>query len=104
LKEKIVRAAVHLLEAAAEDIDTADGRVFVVGTDRSMSFREFAKAAYSQMGRLPPDAREELEVTKLYDPVFGTTSSATHIAVLECKFAINSDPLRVGNRVQSRPL
>ena len=60
LKEKIVRAAVHLLEAAAEDIDTADGRVFVVGTDRSMSFREFAKAAYSQMGRLPPDAREIL--------------------------------------------
>jgi carbon-monoxide dehydrogenase large subunit len=88
LKEKIVRAAVHLLEAAAEDIDTADGRVFVVGTDRSMSFREFAKAVYSQMGRLPPDAREELEVTKLYDPVFGTTSSATHIAALEIDPAV----------------
>jgi aerobic carbon-monoxide dehydrogenase large subunit len=94
LREKIVRAAVHLLEAAAEDIDTADSRVFVVGTDRSMSFREFAKAVYSQMGRLPPDAREELEVTKLYDPVFGTTSSATHIAALEidpevCKVMID---------------
>jgi aerobic carbon-monoxide dehydrogenase large subunit len=32
---------------------------------------------------LPPDAREELEVTKVYDPVFGTTTSATHIAALE---------------------
>ena len=83
LKEKIVRAAAHLLEAAVEDIDTADGRAFVRGTDRSMSFREFAKAVYSQVGRLPPDAREELEVTKVYDPVFGTTSSATHIAAVE---------------------
>jgi len=83
LKEKIVRAAAHLLEAAAEDIDTTDGRVFVVGTDRSMSFRELAKAVYSQMGRLPADVREELEVTKVYDPVFGTTSSATHIAAVE---------------------
>jgi carbon-monoxide dehydrogenase large subunit len=27
--------------------------------------------------------REELEVTKIYDPVFGTTTSATHIAIVE---------------------
>jgi carbon-monoxide dehydrogenase large subunit len=32
---------------------------------------------------LPRDAREGLEVTKVYDPYFGTTSSATHIVVLE---------------------
>jgi carbon-monoxide dehydrogenase large subunit len=88
LKEKIVRAAAHLLEAAVEDIDTADGRVFVVGTDRSMSFRELAKGVYSQMGRLPPDAREELEVTRVYDPIFGTTSSATHIAAVEIDPAV----------------
>lgn len=88
LKEKIVRAAAHLLEAAAEDIDTGDGRAFVIGTDRSMSFRELAKAVYSQMGRVPADAREEMEVTKIYDPVFGTTSSATHIAVVEIDPAI----------------
>jgi len=94
LKEKIIRAASHLLEAAVEDIEAADGRIFVAGTDRSLSFRAFAKAVYSQMGRLPPDAREELEVTKLYDPVFGTTSSATHIAAVEidpntCKVTID---------------
>jgi carbon-monoxide dehydrogenase large subunit len=83
LKERLLRAASHLLEAAVEDIDAADGRVFVAGTDRSLTFREVAKAVYSEMGRLPPDAREELEVTKIYDPVFGTTASATHIAALE---------------------
>jgi carbon-monoxide dehydrogenase large subunit len=35
------------------------------------------------MGRLPPEARDELAATKIYDPVFGTTTCATHIAALE---------------------
>ena len=32
---------------------------------------------------MPRDAQEELEVTKVYDPYFGTTTSATHIVALE---------------------
>ena len=83
LKERVIRAASHLLEASAADIETADGRVFVAGTDRSLTFREIAKAVYSEMDRLPQDARKELEVTKIYDPYFGTTTSATHIIALE---------------------
>jgi carbon-monoxide dehydrogenase large subunit len=83
LKERVIRTASHLLEASVEDIDAADGKAFIAGTDRSLTFREIAKAVYSEMGRLPQDAREELEVTKVYDPYFGTTSSATHIVVLE---------------------
>jgi aerobic carbon-monoxide dehydrogenase large subunit len=79
----VIRAASHLLEASVEDIEAVDGRVFVAGTDRSLTFREIAKAVYSEMGRLPRDAREELEVTKVYDPYFGTTTSATHIVALE---------------------
>jgi len=79
----VVRAAAHLLEAAAEDIEIADGRAFVTGTDRSLSFREIARAVYAEIGRLPQEAREELEVTRVYDPVFGTATSATHIVVLE---------------------
>ena len=83
LKEKMIRAASHLLEAAADDIEAADGRVFVAGTDRSLTFRELAKAIYSEMGRLPREAREEMEITKVYDPYFGTTTCATHIVALE---------------------
>jgi carbon-monoxide dehydrogenase large subunit len=83
LKQRLVRAASHLLEAAVDDLDAADGRVFVGGTDRSMSFREIARAVYSEMGRLPPDSREELDVTRVYDPFFGTTTSATHVCALE---------------------
>jgi carbon-monoxide dehydrogenase large subunit len=94
LKERVIRAAAHLLEAAVEDIEARDGRVFIAGTDRALTFKQLAKAVYSEMGRLPREAREELEVTKLYDPYFGTATSATHIVALEidpktCKVAID---------------
>jgi carbon-monoxide dehydrogenase large subunit len=77
VREKIFNAASHLLEAAPADLVAEDGKVSVAGTDRSVTFREIARAVYSEMGRLPPDARDELAATKTYDPVFGTTTSAT---------------------------
>jgi aerobic carbon-monoxide dehydrogenase large subunit len=83
LRQRVLRAASYLFEAAVEDIDVRDGSVFVVGTDRSMTLRQLAKAVYSEMGRIPREAREELEVTKVYDPYFGTAASATHIAFVE---------------------
>jgi aerobic carbon-monoxide dehydrogenase large subunit len=93
VREKVLRAASHLLEAPLEDLDAADGSIFVAGTDRAISFRELARAVYSEMGRLPREAREELESTNVYDPYFGTTTSATHIATVEvdpqtCKVAV----------------
>ena len=83
LREKVFKAASHLLEASAADLVAEDGRVSVAGTDRSVTFREIARAVYSEMGRLPPDARDELAASRTYDPVFGTTTSATHIAAVE---------------------
>jgi carbon-monoxide dehydrogenase large subunit len=83
LREKVLDAASHLLEAAATDLVAADGRITVAGTDRAITFRDVAKAVYSDMARLPQEARDELAATKTYDPVFGTTTSATHIAALE---------------------
>ncbi|HET9686767.1 MAG TPA: molybdopterin cofactor-binding domain-containing protein, partial [Pseudolabrys sp.] len=67
----------------AADLIAEDGRISVAGTDRSVTFREVARAVYSQMGRLPAEARGELAATKSYDPVFGTTTSATHVATVE---------------------
>jgi carbon-monoxide dehydrogenase large subunit len=83
LREKVLNAASHLLEAEPADLVAADGRITVAGTDRAITFRDVAKAVYSDMARLPQEAREELAATKTYDPVFGTTTSATHIAALE---------------------
>ena len=83
VREKLVNAAAHLLEAAPGDLVAGDGRVTVAGTDRSVTFCEVARAVYAEMGRLPPEARGELTASKTYDPVFGTTTSATHITAVE---------------------
>ncbi|MGI9412597.1 MAG: xanthine dehydrogenase family protein molybdopterin-binding subunit [Hyphomicrobiales bacterium] len=85
VRENVIKAAAHLLEAAETDIEVAGGKVQVIGTDRAMTMREVARAVYSEMGRFPKELREEisLEATRLYDPFFGTSTSATHLAVVE---------------------
>ena len=85
LREKVIEAASHLMEAAPADIEVADGTVRVAGTDRGMSFRELARAVYTEMGRLPREVREKvhLESAGVYDPFLGTTSPATHVALVE---------------------
>jgi aerobic carbon-monoxide dehydrogenase large subunit len=83
VREKVLRAASHLLEAHADDLVIAEGRIAIPGTDRSLSLRELARTVYLQFGRMPPELQEELEATRLYDPQFGTTSCATHAALVE---------------------
>ena len=83
LREKIKRVASHLLEASAADIDVVGGKATVTGTDKSVTFRQIAKAVYSDMKTLPVEAREELEASYTYDPVNGTTAAATHLAFVE---------------------
>jgi aerobic carbon-monoxide dehydrogenase large subunit len=83
LREKIKRVASHLLEASAEDIDVHGSRAMVAGTDRAVTFRQIAKAVYSDMKTLPVEAREELEASFTYDPINGTTAAATHLAAVE---------------------
>jgi carbon-monoxide dehydrogenase large subunit len=82
LRAKVFKAAAHLLEAPAEDLVAADGRIYLPATNKSTTFEEVARAVYREMGRLPPEARDELEASGTYDPVLGTTTSATHVAVL----------------------
>jgi carbon-monoxide dehydrogenase large subunit len=83
LRAKVFKAAAHLLEAPADALVAEDGRIYVPGTNKSTTFKDVARAVYREMGRLPPEARDELEATTTYDPVLGTTTSASHIAVLE---------------------
>ena len=83
VREKMLNAASYLLEAAAADLIAADGRVSIAGTDRALTFAEIARAVYAAAASLPPETRDDLSATKTYDPVFGTTTSATHIAAVE---------------------
>ncbi|MDP6690358.1 MAG: xanthine dehydrogenase family protein molybdopterin-binding subunit [Alphaproteobacteria bacterium] len=85
VREQVMKAASHLLEADAGDMDAANGEIFVKGTDRRLSFRELARAVYTEVNRLPRELREdiELEASNIYDPYFGTATPATHLAVVE---------------------
>ena len=86
VRDKVIRCAAHLLEAAESDIAIAQGVVEVAGTDRRMSLVALAKAVYSDMGRLPTALRAEignLEARRVYDPFLATATSATHIAMVE---------------------
>jgi aerobic carbon-monoxide dehydrogenase large subunit len=83
LRDKVRRVAARLLEASENDIDICGSKAAVAGTDRAVTFRQIAKAVYSDMKTLPVDAREELSASYTYDPVNGTTAAATHIAAVE---------------------
>lgn len=83
MRAKLARIASHLLDSTPDYIDIANGVVTARNTGKSMTIAEIADVVYSQMGRLPKEAVEVLEETKSFDPVWGTTSSATHIAMVE---------------------
>ena len=51
--DKGKRLAAHLMETAVADIEFADGRFTVAGTDRVLALKEVARASF-QPARLPP--------------------------------------------------
>jgi carbon-monoxide dehydrogenase large subunit len=83
LRARMLRVAAHLLSASPEHLRIDNGVIRHVVGGKGLSFSELARAVYSQMGRMPPDVREELCVTRVYDPVTGTTSSGTHLVQVE---------------------
>jgi carbon-monoxide dehydrogenase large subunit len=76
------RVAAHLLEAAAADLDFADGNFTVVGTDRAVSLKEVARAAF-QPGRLPPELEGGLYETGTFRPAADTFPNGCHICEVE---------------------
>ena len=76
------KIAAHLLEAAGPDIDFADGRFTVVGTDRGVSLREVAIAAF-QPDRLPPDLEGGLMETATFAPAADTFPNGCHVVEVE---------------------
>jgi carbon-monoxide dehydrogenase large subunit len=84
--EKIVakgrKIAAHLLEAAEADVEYADGKFTVAGTDRSTSLGEVALTAYVPHN-YPEDLEPGLDETSFYDPKNFTYPSGAHIAEIE---------------------
>ncbi|MCY4302897.1 MAG: xanthine dehydrogenase family protein molybdopterin-binding subunit [Aestuariivita sp.] len=80
---KVKRVAATLFGVKPSDIQTGNGNIFVPNTNYSIDFPEIARVVYSDMSTLPQEARVTLEVQETYDPIFGTTTSATHVAIVE---------------------
>jgi aerobic carbon-monoxide dehydrogenase large subunit len=84
LAEKVRRIAAHLLEAAADDVELADGQALVRGTGAGMPLEEVARVALQQAHRLPPGMEPGLSATASFDvDGSGTFSNATHGVVCE---------------------
>jgi aerobic carbon-monoxide dehydrogenase large subunit len=81
LREKVVRIAAHLLEAAPGDVELADGWWTVAGTERRVSLAEIAQAAYS--GNVPLGDEPGLEATRFFKPTGSVYPFGVHIAQVE---------------------
>ncbi len=66
VRDKAVRIAAHLLEAAPEDVVLDEGGFHITGSpDRSRSWRDVATAAYVRTFGLPPGMDPGLEATAI---------------------------------------
>jgi carbon-monoxide dehydrogenase large subunit len=83
VKEKAKVIAAHLLEAAVEDMDYADGRFFVKGSpDRGKTIQDVALMAHVAWN-MPPGVEAGLEASMFYDPPNFTYPFGSHLAVVE---------------------
>jgi carbon-monoxide dehydrogenase large subunit len=86
LRERLAEVAAQTLEAAASDIEIADGRAVVRGTDLAVGVPELARAACHQSHRFPAIIETGLSAVATYDPA-GTFSNACHVAIVEVDIA-----------------
>jgi carbon-monoxide dehydrogenase large subunit len=80
--EKSKKIAAHMMEASAEDIEFADGKFTVAGTDKSKTMAEVAFTAYVPHS-FPEDVEPGLDETAFYDPLNFTYPAGVHIAEVE---------------------
>jgi carbon-monoxide dehydrogenase large subunit len=83
VKEKAKVIAAHLLEAAVEDMDYADGKFFVKGSpDKAKTIQEVALMAHVAWN-MPAGVEAGLEASMFYDPPNFTFPYGSHLAVVE---------------------
>jgi aerobic carbon-monoxide dehydrogenase large subunit len=79
--EKGKRAAAHLLEAAEGDIEFANGRFTIAGTDRSIDIIELARRL--REGKVPEGVPPSLDVDHTTEVVPSTFPNGCHVAEVE---------------------
>ncbi len=81
--DKGKKIAAHLLEAADTDIEFADGKFTVVGTDRAQTIGEVAFAAYVPHNYPLAELEPGLDETAFYDPTNFTFPAGTYVCEVE---------------------
>lgn len=84
VREKAIKVAAHMLEAAEEDLDIDDGRVVVKGSDLSVGLAEIARAVQGMPGfSLPGGVEPGLEATHYFSPSQSAYCNGTAVVELE---------------------
>jgi aerobic carbon-monoxide dehydrogenase large subunit len=84
VKDKLVRLAAGLIEAAEADLRVSDGEVYVVGEAKpQISVAETARVAYLESNRLPAGIEPGLDATAFYDPIRGAFAAGAQVAAVE---------------------
>ncbi|MCY3795994.1 MAG: xanthine dehydrogenase family protein molybdopterin-binding subunit [Gammaproteobacteria bacterium] len=86
LKARLFKVAGLMLNAPPGEVTLEQAAFSAPHTERRISFRELARTYYSQQGAIATDVKNELgelSASRMYDPEWGTTSSGTHIALVE---------------------
>lgn len=80
--EKGAKIAAHKLEASVDDLEYADGKWTVKGTDKSIGFGDVSLTAYVPHD-YPEGVEPGLDFSSFYDPANFTYPFGAHIAVVE---------------------
>lgn len=80
--EKGAKIAAHKLESRVEDLEFADGKWTVKGTDKSIAFGDVSLTAYVPHD-YPADLEPGLDFSSFYDPTNFTYPFGCHVAIVE---------------------
>jgi carbon-monoxide dehydrogenase large subunit len=79
--EKGKKAAAHFLEASEADLEFADGRFTIAGTDRSIGIMELAERV--REGKMPEGVPDTLDVDHATKETVSTFPNGCHVAEVE---------------------
>lgn len=85
MRDRLVKYAANMLEAAEEDVELGAGKAWVAGVpERSVTIRSIAETAYTNVKQIPEGLPIGLELTGRYLPkARASFSNGTHIAEVE---------------------
>ena len=80
--EKAKQIAAHILEAAAADIEFADGRFAIAGTDRTITVLEIADKLNQGLS-LPPEVPQSIDVSLAHETGPSAFPNGCHVCEVE---------------------